>query len=249
MSEAAIYRWTGSELELLDYCDMTDVKMVAVDSWLVTEGRALAVQAHRERFASAAGQDIEAFWDAVIAAIPREGDWFPRVESHSNGRLLFRQRTAPERSKSVVVTSFEGGDPRTAPTIKGPDLERMLSIRTSVQPLGAGEAVILTDDGFVVETTTGALLWWRGEILCGPPFDRIDSVTARAVLTLATALGVESLEEPVTPAELDGVELWSLNSLQGIRIVTKWIDGPSLAEQPGRLATWRARLDALRRPI
>ena len=70
-----------------------------------------------------------------------------------------------------------------------------------------------------------------------------------AVLTLAAALGLDTHEEAVTPAELDGTELWALSALHGIRIATSWVDGPSLAEQPGRLATWRARLDALRRPI
>ena len=48
-------------------------------------------------------------------------------------------------------------------------------------------------------------------------------------------------------AELDGTELWALSALHGIRIVTRWVDGPELAEKPGRLATWSARLDSLRR--
>jgi hypothetical protein len=53
----------------------------------------------------------------------------------------------------------------------------------------------------------------------------------------------------VTPAEIADTELWSLNALHGIRIVTRWVDGPDLAQLPGRLAIWRARLDALRKPI
>lgn len=116
---------------------------------------------------------------------------------------------------------------------------------------GADEAVILTEDGYVVEGAYSALLWWRGEILCGPPaaFDRVDSVTARSVLTLARALGIDTHEEAVTPAELDGTELWALSALHGVRIVTAWVDGPSLAEKPGRLAQWRTRLDALRKPV
>ena len=251
MSVASIYRWTGDGLELLDYCDMTGTAIEAADSWLVTDGTALALEAHRARFAAAAGREIDAFWGASIATIPLEGDWFPRVESHSNGRLVFRLRSAPERSRSVVLATWAGEDLRTEPTVKGPDLEAMLGIRTSVQAVGAGEAVLLSPDGYVVEGSTSALLWWRGEILCGPlpEFDKIDSVTARSVLTLATALGVDTHEEAVTPAELDGTELWTLNALHGIRIVTSWIDGPQLAEQPGRLAAWRKRLEALRRPI
>jgi branched-subunit amino acid aminotransferase/4-amino-4-deoxychorismate lyase len=255
MSVATIQRWTGSGLEHLDYCDMTTASITAADSWFVTDGAALAIDLHRERFLGAidglAAPDAADFWDAALAAIPRSGEWFPRVEAHSNGRLILRLRDAPERTRSVVVATWAGNEPRTAPRVKGPDLGAMLRIRTSVQPLGAEEAVLLTPDGYVVEGAYSGLLWWRGEVLCGPPaeFDRVDSVTARSVLTLAAALGIDTHEEAVTPAELDGTELWALSALHGIRIVTHWIDGPGLAEKPARLALWRRRLDALRRQI
>lgn len=251
MSAQSIYRWTGDALVALDYCDMTDTSIVVADSWLVTEGTALALGAHRDRFLATAGDASRLFWDAAIAAIPREGDWFPRVELHSTGRRVFRLREAPERHRSVVLATWTGPDPWTRPTVKGPDLARLLGIRTSLQAVGAGDAALLSPDGYVVDGSTSALLWWRGEILCGPPreFERIDSVTARSVLTLATALGIDTHEEAVTPAELDGTELWALNALHGIRIVTRWVDGPRPAERPGRLAIWRARLDALRRPV
>jgi len=125
----------------------------------------------------------------------------------------------------------------------------MLRLRTAVQPLGAGEAIILSDDGFVVEGAYSALVWWRGSILCTVPddFARVDSITAKSLLTLATALGVETFTEAVTPAELDGVELWALSALHGPRMVTGWVDGPQLAELPGRFTTWRNRLAALAR--
>ena len=250
MSVESIFRWHDGGLEALDYCDMTASRIVAADSWLVVEGRTLALGLHRERFlANAPGG--EEFWDASVAAIPADGEWFPRVEFHEPARYVFRLRSAPERTLSAALATWTGADPRTEPTVKGPDLAAMLRIRTAVQAEGADEAVILTEDGYVVEGAYSALLWWRGEILCGPPatFDRVDSVTARSVLTLARALGIDTHEEAVTPAELDGTELWALSALHGIRIVTKWVDGPELAEKPGRLAQWRARLDALRRDI
>jgi hypothetical protein len=251
MSVASIFRWRdGGGLEALEYCDLTESTIVAADSWLVTEGRALALGLHRERFLAAAPQAAE-FWDAAVARIPKQGDWFPRVEGHANGRLLFRLRSAPERSRSVSLATWRGPEPRTTPRVKGPDLAAMLRIRTAVQSEGAEEAVILSPDGFVVEGAYSGLLWWRGEILCGPLADepRVDSVTARSVLTLASALGLDTHEEAVTPAELDGTELWAVNALHGIRIATSWIGGPGLAEKPGRLEQWRTRLAALRRPL
>jgi len=38
-----------------------------------------------------------------------------------------------------------------------------------------------------------------------------------------------------------------VSALHGIRLVTAWIDGPALAERPGRAALWRSRLEALTR--
>ncbi len=260
MSVESIYRWHGGELIALDYCDMTDVSVEVADSWFVTDGTALALGLHRERFLDSIATDARAtnraddFWAAALALIPRDGNWFPRVELQRRGDaqlLVFRLRTAPERHNNLIETTWPDGDPRTVPRIKGPDLETMTRVRTSAQARGADEAIILTRDGYVVEDSHSGLLWWRGDILCGPlaEFERVDSVTVRSVLTLATALGVETFEEAVTPGEIADTELWSMNALHGIRIVTRWIDGPPLAQLPGRLALWRARMDALRKPL
>lgn len=258
---SAVYRWHDGALQFLDYCDMTDTTVEAADSWLVTDGRTLALDLHRSRFSAgvdaagiAAAPDAAAFWDAAIAAIPREGDWFPRVELQSRSgapSFVFRLRSAPTLTRSVVVTTHTGPDPRSRPTVKGPDLESMLRIRTAVQPLGAEEAVILSPDGYVVEGAYSAIVWWRGAILCAPTPDleRVDSVTARSLLGMAAALGVETYEESATPAELDGCEVWALSALHGPRIITQWVDGPAMAALPGRLDLWRTRLAVLRRPL
>lgn len=258
------YLWRDGRLAVIDHDAFPDATIEVADSWLVHDGSALAVDLHRARFAgSVRGElgerpghgperlDVDAFVAAAIAALPRTGGWFPRIELHRGSALVLRLRTAPTRSDSVVIISHDGGDPRTRPRVKGPDLAALGSIRTDAARHGAGEVAILSPEGFVVEGAYSALLWWRGDTLCAPPleFDRVDSVTARTVLAVATALGVEVLREAVTPAELDGLEIWSLNALHGIRIVTRWIDGPEPAEQPGRLRAWRARLGKLSRPL
>jgi branched-subunit amino acid aminotransferase/4-amino-4-deoxychorismate lyase len=257
MSVESIYRWRAGELVPLEYCDMTDTAIVVADSWLVTEGSALGVWLHRARFLESVPselEDAEEFFEAAVALIPGDGQWFPRVELQKRGdayRFVFRLRSAPELTSSVVVATWTGPDPRATPLVKGPDLEAMTRVATSVQAVGAREAIILNSDGYVVEGSRTGLLWWRGDILCGPPaeFARVASVTVRSILTIAAAMGIETFEEAVTPAELDGTELWAANALHGIRIVTNWVDGPSLAELPRRLAHWRSRMDALTRPL
>jgi branched-subunit amino acid aminotransferase/4-amino-4-deoxychorismate lyase len=260
MSVSSIYRWRDGKLEPIEYCDMTLTIIESADSFLVSNGTVLGLDLHRKRFMTSIARhrftqvDPGAFWDAALASIPREGDWFPRFELQStmgSPRLIFRLRSAPELKRSTTVATWTGKDPRTVPTVKGPDLERMTRIRGEVQKRGAEEAVLLSPDGYVAEGAYSGLLWWRGNILCGPSegIERVDSVTARTLLTLAGALGVDTWDESVTPPELDGTELWAVNALHGIRIVTSWVDGPAVAELPGRLETWRKRLDVLRKPL
>ena len=259
----ALFRWQGGILHPLEYCDPAETTILAADSWLVSDGSALAIELHRERFFAAVEHQhpgaaeqvaLEDFWAAAIDAIPRTGNQFPRVELQLNrgGPLLVsRRRQAPELSLSVTVATHRGADPRTQPLVKGPDTHALLKARTDAQRRGAGEAVIVSPDGFVVEGAASALLWWRGDVLCSPSPDleRVDSVTARSVITLATALGVDVYSESVPPDALDGLEVWALSALHGIRIVAGWVDGPTLAEEPGRLASWRSRLDRLRKPL
>lgn len=261
MSAAATtFRWEDGVLEARDDCDVMPASIEAADSWLVTDGTVLALDLHRSRFLTSIPRgllprlDPGAFFDAAIAALPREDDWFPRVELRTQllrPQLLFRLRPAPERSRSIVLATHTGRDPRTAPRFKGPDLEAMTRLRTSVQSQGAGDAVILTPEGWIADGSTTCLAWWRGDALAIPSDEiaRIDSVTLRSVLALAAATGVDVLHEEARPADLEGCEVWALNALHGLRIVTSWIGGPATAEQPGRLESWRRRLDALRRPL
>jgi branched-subunit amino acid aminotransferase/4-amino-4-deoxychorismate lyase len=260
MSASTVYLWREDALEARTDCDVLPSSIEAADSWLVTEGTVLGLDLHRSRFMTSIPRgryrqlDPYAFWDASLAAIPRTGDWFPRVEMRLQilaPQLLLRLREAPERRRSIVLKTHTGRDPRSAPRFKGPDLEAMTRLRTGAQKAGADEAVLLSKQGFVADGSTTSLAWWRGDALCVPAddIDRIDGVTVRSVITLATALGIDVLHESVRPEELDGLEVWALNALHGIRIVTSWVDGPATAEQPGRLAAWQARLDALRKPL
>ncbi len=253
--------WQRGELVAREDCDVAPAVVEVADSWLVEEGAVRGLDLHRERFLTsiprsrARDLDLEAFWEAAIASIPRQGAWFPRVELREQlgtPQLLFRLREAPALQRSLVLTTHTGRDPRTAPTVKGPDLASMVRLRTEAQRRGADEAVIVTDDGCIVEGSTTSIAWWEGGALAvvDRTLPRIPSTTERTVVTLATAMGIPVEERRVRPEELDGREVWALNALHGIRIVTAWQGGPvETAEEPGRLSRWRLRMDALRRPL
>jgi len=258
-ASSTLYTWNQGELLVVDDCEVAESTLEAADSFLVSDGRALATGLHRSRFRESArergwrgGSDLSAFWDASVALIPREGMWFPRFELvtvRETPRLQFRLRTAPALSDSVVLATAKG-DPRTVPHLKGPDLPAMSRLRQEAQKVGAQEAVILSE-GHITDGASSALLWWRGNELFTPPLGlpRVDSVAARTVRGVAAALRVPVDEEEVSPAQLDGAVVWSVNALHGIRAVTAWVDGPRVVQDPARTAAWRARLSALARPV
>jgi hypothetical protein len=253
------FGWRPDLLKLEGTSSADDTAIVA-DSWLVADGRARAIALHRARFAAAMPAHVraelcfDAFWSAALAVIPRTGQFFPRVELTAPGgtrRLSLRLRPAPPASTSVTAITHVGPDPRSQPAVKGPDLAAMAAVRALAQRRGAQEAVITTADGFVVEGATTGLLWWRGTTLCAPSpeFERVDSITAKSAIMLATALGTPVRYEAARPKDLDGLEMWAVNALHGIRIITSWVDGPRPAALPHRLATWRSRLGALTQPL
>jgi branched-subunit amino acid aminotransferase/4-amino-4-deoxychorismate lyase len=257
MSEAQGFQWQDGALHPQVTPPRREV--LVSDSWLLDSGRVLALDVHEARFVAsvqahdaARGEEAALFFAAAVDAVPDEGAWFPRVElvegAHSpEFRLLLRE--APSRAESARLVTADH-DPRTRPLVKGPDLDRLEALRAAAHAAGADEAVIVTPEGLVVEGNYSSLLWWRGDTLCVVADDlpRLPGVTERALVTLATALGVEVVPDLVAPEELDGLEVWIANSLHGLRIATTWVDGPSLAEEPGRLRLWRSRLATLARP-
>ncbi|WP_258075445.1 aminotransferase class IV [Rathayibacter sp. AY1E3] len=252
MDGEQVREWDGRALTSVP--EPFGTSLDAADSWLVDEGRVRGLDLHRERFAasvaSAGGHpDVEPFLHAAIAALPREGRSFPRVEL-SGGALRLRLRSAPPTTRSVVLWTSPV-DPRRTPSWKGPDIARLALLRTRAHAAGADEAVLLDAEGAVIDGASSAILWWLGDALVVPPATstRVRSVTARTVSVLAGALGVDVIEAPAEPGSLEGREVWTANALHGLRLATAWADGPALAAEPGRLDAWRKRLDALRRPL
>lgn len=270
-ADAALLHWSGTALAPFDACAVGPERIVAVDSWLVAEGAVLGIELHRLRFEaavrSAGAEPDDAFWAAMLAALPAEGEWFPRVElvrTSAGHRLQLRLRPAPERAETVALAVWPGPDPRSAPGVKGPDLDALRRVQTWAQQQQAGEAVLLSPagsplEGTVAEGTANALLWWRDGRLgmvpdtgeAAPP--RVASVTERTLRTIAAVLQVPVVGEALRPAELAGAEVWAVNALHGIRVAESLIDADSspvpLGTEPGRAAFWRGRLAALRRPL
>lgn len=149
--------------------------------------------------------------------------------------------------------TFAGEDPRAAPRSKGPDLHLLPGLRARAAGAGADECVFL-DAGAIADGASSSLLWWRGDRLFrpAPELAQVPGTTAATIVELARDDGVATDALRTAPGELEGAEVWAVNALHGIRLVTAWIGGPSLdvsAAAHARAARWNDRLAGLRAPL
>ncbi|WP_405061808.1 aminotransferase class IV [Kribbella sp. NBC_01505] len=223
------------------------------DSFLVVDGAVRGIDLHRDRFVgscAAVGVDAAPFWEQQVPRLPSVGRWFPRFELHDTGELTVQRRPAPTTGGRARVAVHEGPDPRTAPRVKGPDLDLLGKLKAAA-PHRADELILLDADGTVLEAAYSAIAWWEGETLCFPPANRplLPSVTAALLRQIAATQGVQVAEHPRTPTDLAATETWLLNALHGIRPIHAWNDSPidPLPNTPTQ--TWQSHLTALTTPL
>ncbi|MFF0158888.1 aminotransferase class IV [Streptomyces sp. NPDC005263] len=234
-------------------------RLLVADSWLVRDGRVRGFERHRERFLRACGEcggpplhRLVEFWQDMTAALPRTGEWFPRVELAAGSlelRLLLRN--APPLGSGVRVCADGQSDPRTVPRRKGPDLDALARVRRRASGEGADEAVLVAHSGVVLEAATASVLWWEDDTLCLPPprLPVLPGVTVGLIQEQAARTGTRVAHRERTVAELDGREVWLVNALHGIRPVTGWTAGPMKAAPAVRAPEWRTWLDGIMEPL
>lgn len=252
-------RWTGATGRFESATEPGQLQVA--DSWLVTDGRIRAFGAHVRRFSAACAElfGIETgqsrrFMQAAAARIPVQGRWFPRAElalASGAPRLQFWIRPAPPLGRTVRLWLPSVPDARTCPRIKGPDLDWLARQRADAVAAGADEALLLSPSGRILEGATTSILWWQGEELCVPPEDAgvLPGITRLVLLDLAAFIGVPVFFGSPRPAELDGLEVWAVNALHGIRPVTGWL-GADIEPGPARRAgRWQRYLDEFVAPV
>lgn len=235
-----------------------DVQLEVADSWLVEDGKCRSLQAHLDRFSKWVSQisptcepSLGEFFTRVIETIPSTGRWFPRIEFHAEAEtphhLYLRLREAPDQLGEVILWTLPEPDPRLSPTVKGPDLSLGMQMRRNAKMHGADEAVILDADGYVLEGALSSLVWWRGETLCSSSESQpwLPSVTRDEVFSIAKQMGYATKTEKVRPSDLVGLEIWALSSLQGIRVVSDWLDLGSPVGKPRHFEAFNRRLKLL----
>ncbi|MCQ4082789.1 aminotransferase class IV [Streptomyces sp. RB6PN25] len=253
-------RWSSQDkqLEPLPEHESAAAPLRVADSWLADAGRVRRIEWHAERFLRAvvdgpgpARFDAARFFEAAVAAIPEQGRWFPRVElvepAQGSFSLRLWLRPAPEPGSALRMWASPRPDRRLHPTRKGPDLDLLATLRAEAVAAGADEALLLDDQGRVLEGTTTSLLWWRGDVLCAPVLTPsiLPGVTRRILLDEAARAGIRTVLESPAPElrQLDGLEVWAVNALHGIRPVAGWVGKAMTAGEAVKAPFWRAQLD------
>ncbi len=253
-----LYQFSGERFSPIEWCDPARQTTLVADSFRVENGRVVALERHLGRFSDSVlsttdvtPDRLNAFLSALVSTIPAEGSWFPRieaVETPGGATLRYRERPAPPWSSEVVIARAPH-DPRRFPHTKGTDLEALLALRTQV----ATEAIITTADDLLVEGAYSSLMMWRAGndhlTVIPPTTPHLPGITEAVLTDYARSAGIPVVAEDVSGSDLEGAEVWILSALQGIRVATAFVEGPSLGMVPGRRELWQEHWLSLAQPV
>ena len=252
--------WTGDDFEPTAPADGGEI--LVADSWRVHKGRTWGLADHVGRFFTGMATqakrigaieflDRQVFetalrrrLEAVTAQYPGT-DLFPRISIEAEGdtrRPILAARTAPTPRATTSLWIPNYTDPRTRPTVKGPDIDLMRRL-VSEAPT---DDVVLHDGTNVIETTTGTLLVWEnpGELVFCQANQQLASISAQRIAKFAKSQSLVVTHRPVTIQQIATGEypVWFANTLHGISPVTTigGSTGEKLIVDHPETARWQA---------
>lgn len=193
-------------------------------SFLLDHGRVVGLSAHQQRFAGwVPGVVPVGFFGAVRDALPREGQWFPRIGWDSrdgHGRFGVTIRPAPPLRHTSSLWIPDLTDPRRRHTVKGPDLPVLARLRTLATDYHCDDALLIDEHGVVLEAANAAVVFWRDpDTVILPARPALASVTLRQTLPLWRDAGITILRADTRQLQLPA---WCGSALHGWTPVTHW---------------------------
>ncbi len=136
--------------------------------------------------------------------------------------LVLEVRPAPPIRPVTRLLYTPIPDPRHSPRIKGPDLTRLSEARELAVAQGFDDLLLCDNDGTILETCTGNLMWWDGGTAVFPQRQDqlLPGVTAEQVRLRLDETGTPLRFADISLPELAGHAVWFLNSLHGISPVS-----------------------------
>ena len=175
-------------------------RMLIIDSWRHSFGKSFGLGQHAARFNAACGSMGSVLpreiWQRIEALLARpencQRELFPRISllefPDGTRRIGFEIRPAPAVRETTTLVYGAGEDHRQAPVLKGPDLALFAKMKAGVE---ADDVIISDTDGACLETTTGALVLWKDDVLVlsDRPDKQLPSVTLYQIFMRARDLG------------------------------------------------------------
>lgn len=257
----ATYHWTGTDFMP---AKAPEASIVVADSWRVTDTQVWGLTEHLQRFfrgiraqhvphEALEGLEPHRLENALKACFAQYPGiaLFPRltVEYQADQYrvvLLIRPAPTPRKATSLRIPQYT--DPRTRPTVKGPDIGLMRRLVFEAPT----DDVVLHDGTNVIETTTGGLIIWHSptELVLCQADQQLASISVKRIAHYATSQSLHVTRRPVTIQDIATGEypIWFANTLHGISPVNTIIHGAE--EQTVRAhpaaaqwqAAWWARL-------
>lgn len=226
-----------------------DASPQLADSFMSRRATVRNFSAHRTRFEQGVSEvapelltQLDSFYGAVAAELEEETEAFPRTDV-VEGQLWLRVRPLPALTETVLARS-ERLDV-SQDDIKGPNIARY----TERNRTNDCETIRVDEYGQVLEGATSALMWWDDET-AAPVLhtvrsaNRVWSTTEAFIAEHARALGYAVKPATIGISELTQHEVWAVNGLQGIRVVTAIDEHPTRQSNDLRRDTFRSAFDA-----
>jgi len=256
------FQWTPNGFEPI--VPLNDTDILVADSWRVHDGEVWGLQDHLQRFMAGIATQTQfvgplpnidpAEFETAIREILQHTaqshpgiDFFPRISVEAKGRdrrvILFIRPAPPVRTTTTLLVP-DYTDPRTRPTVKGPDIDLMRRLVAEATT----DDVVLHDGTNVIETTTGALLVWHTPkhlVLCQAS-QQLASISVQRIANHARSRNISVTSRPVTIEEMVTGEypVWFSNTLHGIspvsaiRVATEEISVASYPETAAWQSAW-----------
>lgn len=214
-------------------------------------GRPFAWDEHLARLSRSAANvhlefDLDAARAEVDALIDRAGavDGTVRLLITRGGRRVVLLAPLPDVAPTVALATVEYAPSRVLDAVKSLSYAANMHATRLAREAGAGEALLVTPDGRVLEGPTSAFFYVLGGHLHTPPLHDhvLDSITRRHVLAVTRAT-----ERSLALHELDGLgEAFLASTTREVQPVSA-IDGRALPAAPGPLTA--AAADGFRRRV
>lgn len=149
-----------------------------------------------------------------LRSLVHVGEGVLRVTIDASGEKI-ETRTVPEpRALGVIAATVRH---RPYP-LKSTERAVFDQARVEAESGGAGEALLLTADGFLAEGAITSLFFWSDELLCTPDLSLgiLPGIGRARVIALARAAGIPVAEGRFARAALEGGSLFLTNAVRGI---------------------------------